>query len=134
MFNLIFRILLLAYIWAMGVRGIGKWYWVIGGSGDQWWAQIFKYQNKSALKYYLYLCHLPSTNILGYSFVDFWTTEHFRTFVCKFLKNQIYLNNRSKPWYNICLYLFNEKVNLDIVFTTTKNIQYLFKGSMSKPF
>ena len=49
---------------------------------------IFKYQNKMALKYYLYLysCHFPSTNVFGYSFVDFWTTEFIRIFVCKFLK------------------------------------------------
>ena len=43
-------------------------------------AQIFKYLNinKMTLKYYLYsyLCHFPSANILGYSFIDFWTTKY----------------------------------------------------------
>ena len=35
--------------------------------------RIFEYSNKMALKYYSYShsCHFPSTNIFGYSFVDF---------------------------------------------------------------
>ena len=34
---------------------------------------ILKYSNKMAIEYYLYsyLGHFPSTNIFGYSFVDF---------------------------------------------------------------
>ena len=40
--------------------------------------QIFKYLNKMALEYnlYSYSCHFPSTNIFGYSLVDFWTTDY----------------------------------------------------------
>ena len=50
--------------------------------------RIFKYSNKMALKYYSYLysCHFPNTNIFGYSFVDFWTTEYIRICVRKFSK------------------------------------------------
>ena len=33
--------------------------------------QIFEDLNEMALEYYLFSCHFPSTNILGYSFVDF---------------------------------------------------------------
>ena len=50
--------------------------------------RIFKYSNKMALEYYSYLCsrHFSSTNIFGYSFVDFWTTEYIQKFVHKFFK------------------------------------------------
>ena len=58
---------------------------------------------------YLYLCHFPITNIFGYSFVDFWTTEYIRIFVPKFSKMWIYLNICSEPYFNIRLSLFNEK-------------------------
>ena len=60
----------------------------------QWWAQIFEYLNKKALEYYSYSysCHFPSTNMFGYSFVDFWTTKYIQIFVCKFFKILIYLN------------------------------------------
>ena len=42
--------------------------------------RVFKYLNKMALEFYLYLylCHFPSTNIFIYSFVD--------------LKKRLYLN------------------------------------------
>ena len=99
--------------------------------------RIFKYSNKIALEYYLYLysCHFPSTNIFGYSFIDFWTTKYIRIFVCKFSKIRIYLNICSEPYFNIQLSIFNEKsksrYNLCI-----KNIQckILFRGNMSEPF
>ena len=73
--------------------------------------QIFEYSNKMALKYYLYsyLCHFPSTNIFGYSFVDFWTTEYIQIFVCKFSKIRLYLNICSESYFNIQLSIFNEK-------------------------
>ena len=51
---------------------------------------ILEYSNKMALKYYSYsyLCHFPSTNILEYSFVDFWTTEYIQ--ICpKYYTNRI---------------------------------------------
>ena len=50
--------------------------------------QIFEYSIKMALEYYSYSysCHFPSTNILGYSFVDFWTTKYIQIFVRKFSK------------------------------------------------
>ena len=78
--------------------------------------RIFEYLNKMALEYYLYShsCHFPSTNILGYSFVDFWTTKYIRMIVCKFLKIRIYLNICSEPHFNIYLFIFNEKVYLEI--------------------
>ena len=40
--------------------------------------QILEYSNKMAIEYYSYsyMCHFPSMNIFGYSFVDFWTTEY----------------------------------------------------------
>ena len=65
---------------------------------------IFKYSNKMALEYYSYSCQLPSTNIFGYSFVHFWTTEYIQIFVHKFLKNEIYLN--------ICLQTYSNKITL----------------------
>ena len=73
--------------------------------------RIFEYSNKMALKYYSYLysCHFPSTNIFGYSFVDFWTTEYIQIFVCKFLKIRIYLIICSEPHSNICASIFNEQ-------------------------
>ena len=99
--------------------------------------QIFEYSNKMALKYYSYsyLCHLPSMNIFGYSFVDLWTTEYIQIFVCKFSKIRIYLNICSESYFNIQLSIFNEKsksrYNLCI-----KNIQckVLFRGNISHPF
>ena len=98
---------------------------------------IFEYSNKMALEYYLYLhsCHFPSTNIFGYSFVDFWTTEYIKIFVCKFLEIQIYLNIYSEPYLNICQSIFNEKVYLDIIYAL-QNIQcrILFIESLSEPF
>ena len=59
--------------------------------------RIFEYSNKMALEYYSYSysCHFPSTNIFGYSFVDFWTAEYIRIFIRKFSKIWIYLN----IWY-----------------------------------
>ena len=73
--------------------------------------QIFKYSNKMALEYYSYsyLCHFPSSNIFGYSFVDFWTTKYIRIFFCKFLKIQIFLNICYELYFNICLSMFNEQ-------------------------
>ena len=99
--------------------------------------QIFEYSKKMALKYYLYsyLCHFPSTNIFRYSFVDFWTTEYIRIFVCKFSKIRLYLNICSEPYFDIQLFIFNEKsksrYNLCI-----KNIQrkILFRGNISECF
>ena len=69
--------------------------------------RIYEYSNKMALEYYshLYSCHFPSTNIFGYSFVDFWTTEYILIFVCKFLKIRIYLNI-CKSLILIFAYLF----------------------------
>ena len=51
--------------------------------------RMFKYSNKMALEYnlYSYLCHFPSSDIFGYSFVDFWTTEYIQIFIRKLLKN-----------------------------------------------
>ena len=48
--------------------------------------QVLEFFNKMAMEHYLYLhlCNFPSTNIFGYSFVDSWTTEYIRIFVCKF--------------------------------------------------
>ena len=64
--------------------------------------RIFEYSNKMALKYYsyLYACHFPSTNIFGYSFVDFWTTEYIQIFAQNlilifdylFLMKKVYLD------------------------------------------
>ena len=73
--------------------------------------QILEFFNKMALEHYLYfhLCHFPSTNIFGYSFVDFWTTEYIKKIVSKFLEIRIYLNICSEPYFNICLPIFNEK-------------------------
>ena len=71
------------------------------------------------LEYYLYSysCHFPSTNIFGYSLVDFLTTEYIQIFVPKFLKTRIYLNICSEPYFNIQLSFLNEKkVNLDIIY------------------
>ena len=98
----------------------------------------FKYSNKMVLAYYSYsyLCHFSSTNIFGYSFVDFWTTEYIWIFVRKFWKIRIYLNICSELYFNICLSFFDEKkVNLDIVYAP-KNLQckILFRGSMSESF
>ena len=72
---------------------------------------IFEYLNEMALEYYsyLYTCHLPSTNILKYSFVGFWTTEYIQIFVGKCVKIQIYSNIFSEPYLNICLSILNEK-------------------------
>ena len=90
-----------------------------------------------ALKYfsYSYSCHFPSTNIIGYSFVNFWTTQYIPIFICKFLKIQNYLNICSETYFNICLSIFNEKINKDIIYAS-KNIQCknLSRGSMIKPF
>ena len=90
-----------------------------------------------ALEYYLYLYlfHLPSTNMFGYSFVDFWTIEYIRIFVCKFSKIRLYLNICSEPYFDIKPSIFNEKSksthNLCI-----KNIQckILLRGNISKYF
>ena len=84
---------------------------------------------------YSYSCHFPSTNIFGYSFVDFLTTEYIRIFVRKFSKNRICLNVCSKPYFNIQLNIFNEK-NKSRYNLCMKNIQskILFKGNMSEPF
>ena len=101
----------------------------------QWLARIFKYSNKMAPEYYLYLhlWHFPSTNIFGYSLVDFWTTEYIQIFYCKFFEMRINLNICSESCFNICLYIFNEKVYLDIIYAS-KNIQckVLFRGSTSE--
>ena len=99
--------------------------------------RIFEYSNKMALEYYSYSysCHFPSTNIFGYSFVDFWTTEYIWIFIRKFSKIRISLNICSELYFNIWLPIFNEKsksrYNLCI-----KNIpcKILFRGNMSKPF
>ena len=91
-----------------------------------------------ALKYYSYLhsCqYFLSKNIFGYSFVDFWTTEYIKIFVCKFLEIRIYLNIRSEPYFDICLSILNKQAYLDIIYAS-QNIQcrILFRGSMSEPF
>ena len=99
--------------------------------------RIFEYSNKMSLEYYsyLYLCNFSSTNIFGYSFVEFWTTEYILIFIRKFSKIWLYLNICSEPYYNIQLYIFNEKsksrYNLYI-----KNIQckILFRGNISEWF
>ena len=62
-----------------------------------------------ALKYYSYSCHSPSSNILEYSFVDFWTTEYIRIYVRKFSKIRIFSNTCFEPYDNICLSMFNEQ-------------------------
>ena len=103
----------------------------------QWWAQIFEYTNKMALEYYSYSysCHFPSTNIFGYSFVDFWTSKYIWIFVRKFSKIRFYLNIFSEPYFNIQLSILNEKsksrYNLCI-----KNFQckILFRGNISECF
>ena len=80
--------------------------------------QIFKYLNKMAHKYYLYMyaCHIPSLNIFRYSFVDFWETEYIQIFVCKSLKVQIYLNLNLNS-IPILDYLFLMKqVNIGIIY------------------
>ena len=73
--------------------------------------RILEYSNKMALEYYSYSYsfHLSSTNIFGYSFVDFWTTEYIRIFVCKFSKIRLYLNICTESYFNIQLSIFNEK-------------------------
>ena len=98
--------------------------------------RIFEYSNKMALEYYSYsyLCHFPNTNIFGYSFVEFWTTEYIQIFVRKFSKIRIYLIC-SEPYFTIWLSIFNEKsksrYNLSI-----KSIQckILVRGNMSELF
>ena len=72
---------------------------------------IFKYSKKISLEYYsyLYFCHFPSTNIFGYSFVEFSTTEYILIFIRKFFNIQIFLNICSDPYFNICLYICNLK-------------------------
>ena len=89
--------------------GIRTWYGT--GSVMSTNIRIFKYSNKMALEYYSYSysCHFPSTNIFGYSFVDFWTTEYIRIFVHKFSKIRIYLNICSEPYFDIWLSIFKEK-------------------------
>ena len=89
------------------------------------------------LKYYSYLysCHFPSTNIFGYSFVDF---KHPNIFEYLFVNSQkseyfgifaqnlilifdyLFLMKKSKSRYNLCM----------------KNIQYkiFLEGNMSEPF
>ena len=69
--------------------------------------RIFEYSNKMAHEYYsyLYFCHFPSTNIFGYPFVDFWTTEYIQIFGRKFLKIQIYFNI-CKSLILIFVYIF----------------------------
>ena len=84
---------------------------------------------------YSYSCHFSSTNIFGYSFVDFFTSEYIRIFVRKFSKIRVYSNICSEPFFNIQLSIFNEKRkfrnNLCI-----KNIQckILFRGNISECF
>ena len=99
--------------------------------------RIFEYSNKMALGYYSYSysCHFPSTNIIGSSLVDFWTTEYIQIFICKFSKIRLHLNICSEPYFNIQLSIFNEKCksryNLCI-----KSIQckILFRGNISECF
>ena len=98
---------------------------------------IFEYSNKMALKYYSYSysCHFSSTNIFGYSFVDFWTTEYIRIFVRKFLKIRIYLNICTEPYFNICLSTFNEKSKSRYSLCTKKYTgKNLFRGCMNESF
>ena len=66
---------------------------------------MFECSNNMALEYYYYLYVLlfPSTNILGYSFLDFWTTKYIQIFVCTFLKLQTYSNICSEPFFHIYL-------------------------------
>ena len=71
--------------------------------------RIFEYYNKMGLEYYLYLCNFPTTNIFGYSFVDFWTTKYIWIYARKFLKIQIILNIFSESYFSICLFIFDEK-------------------------
>ena len=72
---------------------------------------IFEYLNKMALKYYSYSysCHFPSTNIFGYSFEDFWTTDFIQIIFCKFSNIQIFFNICSEPYFIIQLSIFNKK-------------------------
>ena len=99
--------------------------------------RIFEYSNKMALEYYSYSysCHFPSTNIFGYSFVDFWTTEYIRIFVHKFSKIRIYLNICSEPYFDIQLFIFNEisksRYNLCIKISSVK---FYFKETLVSPF
>ena len=98
---------------------------------------IFEYSNKMALEYYLYLysCHFPRTNIFGYSFVDFWTTEYIWIFVCKFSKIRIHFNIFSEPYFNIQLSIFNEKsksrYNLCIKISSVK---FYLEETLVSPF
>ena len=98
---------------------------------------IFEYSNKMALEYYSYLysCHFPSTNIFGYSFVDFWTTKYIRIFVRKFSKIWIYLNICSEPYFIIQLSICDEE-SKSRYYICVKNIQckILFRGNISEPF
>ena len=98
--------------------------------------RIFEYLNKMTLEYYSYSysCHFPSRNIFRYSFVDFWTTEYIRIFVCKFLKIWIYLNIYSKLNFYIFLSIFNAKCKSRYILCIQKNqCKILFRGSMSEP-
>ena len=80
-----------------------------------------------------YLNEMASTNMFGYSVVDFWTTKCIQILVCKFLKIQIYLNICSELYSNICLYFFNKK-RKSRYYLCIRNIQYniYFGGSMSE--
>ena len=99
--------------------------------------RIFEYLIEMALKYYSssYSCHFPSTNIFGYSFIDFWTTEYIRIFVRKSSKIRLCLNICSEPYFHIQPSIVNEKstsrYNLCI-----RNIQckILFRENISECF
>ena len=89
--------------------------------------QIFEYSNKIALKYYLYLYHSPSTNIFGYSFIDFWTTEN--------TKYCIFSNICFELYYNICLSCLLNNESLGILHASNKHpVKIYFKDSMNEPF
>ena len=116
---------------------IGRSSYLLPDRQIQWWARIFEYSNKMALKYYLYsyLFHFPSKNIFGLSFVHFRTTQYIQIFASKISKFGINLNICSEPYSNNCLWFFNEK-SISRYNLWIKNIQYniLFSESMSEPF
>ena len=63
-----------------------------------------------ALEYYLYSysCHFSSSNIFGYSFIDFWKTEYIWILVWKLFFKKICSNICFELYSNICLSMFNE--------------------------
>ena len=90
-----------------------------GGSDEHKYSniQIFEWNGPWILFVFIFV-PFPQCEYIQIFIIRFFTTKYNRLFVCKFYKMSIYLNICAEPYFDICLSIFNKKVNLDIFYAS----------------